>query len=272
MGETMNDDEIARALAVAREVAAEAGRLLLEGFRTGAHVKKKGSAIDLVTEWDLRSERLVRDRLAAAFPDHRIVAEEGEAQGTGSRVWYVDPLDGTTNFAHGHPIFCVSIALWDGPTPVVGVVLAPALGVTWWASRGGGAFRNGVRCQVSSCPALGEALCATGFPYDRWTNPDDNLRELAAFVKQVQGVRRCGSAAIDLCLVADGTYDVYWEQRLSPWDLCAGATMVLEAGGTLSDYDGGPADPRTGRLLATNGGLHDAALSVLRTARAGLGT
>lgn len=258
--------DLDEALAVARRLAVEAGSFLKQGYRSGAEVRKKG-VIDLVTDYDLGAERLVRQGLVEAFPSHRIVGEEEEAQGEGDLVWYVDPLDGTTNFAHGHPFFCVSIALFHRDEGLVGVVLAPALGVTWHAAKGRGAFRNDVRCHVSDTSALPEALCATGFPYDKWTNPDNNEREHGAFLKRTQGIRRCGSAALDLALVADGTYDLYWEQRLSAWDMCAGAVLVVEAGGRLSDYSGAPADPRTGQLVATNGPLHAATLEVLQAAR-----
>lgn len=257
---------------VAERLATEVGDYLLGGYRSGATVHKKG-VIDLVTEFDLESERRVRDALAAAFPDHRIVGEEGEPQGEGDLVWYVDPLDGTTNFAHGHPNFCVSIALWDErdeqPQGLVGVVAAPALGVLWSASLGAGATRNGEPCHVTNTTALGDSLVATGFPYDKWQNADRNVREFEAFLQHTRGVRRCGSAAIDMAMVADGTYDLYWESRLNAWDMCAGAVLVAEAGGRLSDYDGGPADARTGRVVATNGPLHDAALALIEEARAG---
>jgi myo-inositol-1(or 4)-monophosphatase len=199
------------------------------------------------------------------------VGEEGTATGTGDRVWYVDPIDGTTNYAHGHPFFAVSIALYDGSEGLAGVIAAPALGVTWHGAKGLGAHRNGKRCRVSSKAFLDDALCATGFPYDRREAVDDNLREFGAFIKRTQGIRRCGAAAVDLALVAEGTYDVYWEQRLNAWDTCAGALLVEEAGGRLSDYAGGPADPRSGTLVATNGRLHDAALAVLAEARRDLG-
>lgn len=262
-----------------REIVAEAGRIaeraaavVIEGFRTGGAIRKKGR-IDLVTEYDLRSEDLVRDAITRAFPDHVFVGEEGdgrEAATESGLTWYVDPLDGTTNFAHGHPFFCVSLALCDGPEPLVGVVEAPALRVSWRGAQGLGATRNGAPCRVGEAGSLGDALCATGFPYDRQTNDDDNLREYRTFLKRTRGIRRCGSAAIDLSMVADGTYDVYWEQRLSPWDLAAGACLVREAGGTLSDYDGNPPDVREGKLVATNGKLHAATLACIAEARAGL--
>ena len=267
----LSETERARALAMALTIADEAASLAREGWRSGLAIEKKGT-IDLVTQYDLRSEALIRARLSEAFPDHRIVGEEGDTwEGSGGATWYVDPIDGTTNFAHGHPFFCVSIALWsesdEGALGEVGVVAAPALGVTWSAARGAGARRNGEPCRVSGTIELGDALCATGFPYDRWTSEEDNLREHRAFLKRTRGIRRCGSAALDLCLVADGTYDLYWEQKLNPWDMCAGALLVLEAGGRLSDYDGGPADPRDGRLVASNGALHDEALQVIAEAR-----
>jgi myo-inositol-1(or 4)-monophosphatase len=255
-----------RALQVAERAALDAGKIAMEGWRAGGQISKKGR-FDLLTEYDLRSERLIRERLARAFPEHRIVGEESEATGSGDLVWYVDPIDGTTNFAHGHFFFCASIALYDRSEGLVGVVHAPALGVTWKASKGGGAFRNGEACAVSTRHRLDEAVCATGFPYDRWTTDDDNHAELALFLKRARGIRRCGSAAIDLCLVADGTYDIYWEKALNPWDMCAGALIVREAGGRLSGYDGKPADPRTGKLIATNGLLHDEAVRTVGEAR-----
>ncbi|MGB5810212.1 MAG: inositol monophosphatase family protein [Polyangiales bacterium] len=262
----LSSDERKRAMSVATQVAKEAGELVMEGFRTGAEISHKGR-FDLLTQFDLQSEAHVRAGLSAAFPDHRIVGEETDETGTGDYVWYVDPIDGTTNFAHGHPFFCVSLALYHRSLGLAGVVHAPALGTTWAASRGHGASRNGQPCFVSKRASLDEALCATGFPYDRATNRDNNRAELSLFLERVRGVRRCGSAAIDLCLVADGTYDLYWEQRLNAWDMCAGALIVLEAGGSLSTYEGGEVDPRTGKLVASNGLVHDAAVRTIREAR-----
>ncbi|MDH3200368.1 MAG: inositol monophosphatase [Myxococcales bacterium] len=261
-----NREECEHALEVAERVAREAGALVLRGWRGVGRISHKGR-FDLLTEHDLRSEELIRSGLEHAFPEHRIVGEETAETGDGDLVWYVDPIDGTTNFAHGHPFFCVSVALYDGADGLVGVVHAPALGTTWKAAKDSGAFRNGERCKVSTRAALEEALCATGFPYDRWTTPDNNREELSLFLQRARGIRRCGSAAIDLCLVADGTYDIYWEQGLNAWDMCAGALIVLEAGGQLSTYEGLKADPRSGKLIASNGLLHDAALRTVREAR-----
>jgi myo-inositol-1(or 4)-monophosphatase len=258
-------NEWEHALRVAERAAHEAGAFAMQGWRAGGEIAKKGR-FDLLTKYDLGSERLIRDQLEAMFPAHRIVGEENAETGAGDLVWYVDPIDGTTNFAHGHFFFAVSIALYRGSDGLAGVVHAPALEVTWKAAKGLGAFRNGQACAVSRRDQLEEALCATGFPYDRWTN-DNNHAELALFLRRARGVRRCGSAAIDLCLVADGTYDIYWEKALNAWDMCAGALIVAEAGGRLSGYEGEPADPRSGKLIATNGLLHQDAVRTVGEAR-----
>lgn len=251
---------------LALRIADEASALVLSGFRTGTAVHKKGR-IDLVTKYDVDCETLVRARLGEAVPTHRIVGEEAEAQGTGDLVWYVDPIDGTTNFAHGHPFFCVSIGLWYQNEPLVGVVAAPALGVTWWGAAGRGAYRNEVRCHVTSTETLEDSLCATGFAYNRWTTTDDNLAEYKAFLKSSQGVRRCGAAALDLACVADGTYDLYWEQGLKAWDVAAGILLVQEAGGRVTDYVGEDPDPHLGQVVATNRALHGETIRLLEATR-----
>ena len=259
-------EESRRALEVAERVALQAGELVMKGWRSVGEISRKGR-FDLLTEYDLRSEQLIREHLSREFPAHRIIGEENAESGEGELVWYVDPIDGTTNFAHGHFFFAVSIALYRGSQGLAGVVHAPALGVTWKASKGAGSFRNGTPCSVSTRNQLDEAVCATGFPYDRWSNPDNNHAELALFLQRARGIRRCGAASVDLCLVADGTYDIYWEQGLNAWDMCAGALLVQEAGGRLSTYEGTAADPRTGRLVASNGVLHDTAVRTIREAR-----
>ena len=258
--------ESQRALEVAERVALQAGELVMKGWRSVGEISRKGR-FDLLTEYDLASEKLIRDELSREFPRHRIIGEENAESGEGELTWYVDPIDGTTNFAHGHFFFGVSIALYHGSQGLAAVVHAPALGVTWKAAKGMGAFRNGMPCSVSTRDQLEEAVCATGFPYDRWSNPDNNHAELSLFLQRARGIRRCGAASVDLCLVADGTYDIYWEQGLNAWDMCAGALLVQEAGGALSTYEGGPADPRTGKLIASNGALHDVAVRTIREAR-----
>jgi myo-inositol-1(or 4)-monophosphatase len=254
---------------VAVEIARDAGRVLLEGWGTRPDVGFKSEDINLVTEYDRRSEALVVARLAQAFPQDRIVAEEGtnvagEAAAGGERVWYVDPLDGTTNFAHGLPLFSVSLGLAIKGRPVLGVVEAPALGWSFAGSvtRGGSTF-NGKPIVPSRIDRLAGALLVSGFPYQR--NPvQSNLAEWTAFTAAAQGTRRLGSAALDLCFVACGWLDGYWERALHPWDLVGGAAIVLGAGGQVTDLDGSPFDGETGRILASNGLIHDQMTRILQ--------
>ena len=253
----MSSLDLAAALAVARRAAADAGALLRAGQRQGVTVEYKGE-VDPVTDCDRRSERLVVGALADAFPDHAVVGEEGmELCGDGGElVWYVDPLDGTVNFAHGLHWYAVSIGLERAGLPVLGVVLAPELDWEWWGIEGSGAFFNGQRVTVSEAP-LDRALLATGFPYDRRTSADNNVPQLTAALRHGQGIRRMGVASLDAALVASGRLDGYWEFKLKPWDVSAGALLVREAGGRVTDLDGGPFDSRSGRILATNGRFHD---------------
>jgi myo-inositol-1(or 4)-monophosphatase len=260
-------DPLEDARRTAIEVAREAGKILLEGWGTRPSIGFKSEDINLVTEYDKRSEALIVERLAKAFPDDRIVAEEGTTvagdRGGAARVWYVDPLDGTTNFAHGLPLFSVSLGLCVDRRPVLGVVEAPALGWTFaGTSTGGGSTFNDKPIAPSRTDKLVGALLVTGFPYQR--NPvQDNIAEWTAMLAAAQGTRRLGSAALDLCFVACGWLDGYWERALHPWDLVAGAAIVLGAGGQATDLDGRPFDGETGRVLASNGPLHDQMMRVL---------
>jgi len=204
----MNERELDEALVEAEKIAREAGALVLEGYRTPVHIRKKGE-IDLVTEYDVKSEDFIRGRLAELFPGTSVVGEEGDQDDSAEYVWYVDPIDGTTNFAHGHPYWGISLALCKDLQTVAGVVFAPALNVCWKARTGSGVLRNETPCRVSEATDMRTALCATGFPYDRHTTKDDNLREWAAFIQRTVGIRRCGAAALDLSMVADGTYEVF---------------------------------------------------------------
>lgn len=254
----------------ARRVAREAGALVLSGWRMGGAVQKKGP-VDLVTEYDLRSEELVRRRLREEFPDHVVVGEEHADQddaSAGDLVWYVDPIDGTTNFAHGHPFFAVSLGLCLRGEPIAGVIVAPALGMEWCAARGLGTTRNGAPCRVAATGELGEALAATSFPYDKPAGEKSNFRQFEVFYRRTHGVRRCGATALDFAMTADGTYAFYWGYDCGPWDACGGAILVEEAGGTVTDVFGAPMRPPQGALLATNGLLHAAALDLLREVRA----
>jgi myo-inositol-1(or 4)-monophosphatase len=184
------------------------------------------------------------------------VAEEQGGTPSGL-TWYVDPLDGTTNFVHGHPFFAVSIGLYRGAEAVLGVVVAPALGLAWSGGPGLGAFRNESRCSVSTVDDLARSLLATGFPPNRDVSPDNNFDTFTRVKQRVQGVRRCGSAAIDCCLVADGTYDGYWERSLHVWDLAAGCAIALGAGAKLTSLVGGVADLTVGNIVLSNGLIHD---------------
>jgi myo-inositol-1(or 4)-monophosphatase len=282
----VNDEAKLQALSAARAIAEDAGRVVLAGFRRGVAIEQKG-AIDLVTDLDRASESLIRARMAAAFPHHGLVAEEGDGDAEQRKkdlVWFCDPLDGTTNFAHGHFFFAVSLGLCRGGVPILGVVHAPALRTTWWGGPGVGSFRatEGMaveRCKVRGGRTLSESVLATGFPYDRRTSPENNVREMSRIVVQVRGIRRCGAAAIDLCLVADGTYDGYWEQKLAPWDLAAGAAIAWGAGARLTRYDGrdlsetgleGRAfgeEAYASRIVATNGLVHEELLREIAAAR-----
>jgi myo-inositol-1(or 4)-monophosphatase len=250
-------------LDIALEAARAASKIVLAGWRKHPVVEHKG-AIDLVTAYDRDSERFLRETLLAETSFAFVGEEEGGKRGVGDApTWFVDPLDGTTNFVHGHPFFCVSIGLLAGNHPILGAVVAPALATEWAGAVGLGATRSGQPCAPSEVTSLEDALLATGFPYDRRTSDDNNFDAFVAIKKRVQAVRRCGSAALDLCLVADGTYDGYWERKLKSWDLAGGAAIVKAAGGQLSDFEGRDDDVLSGHLVATNGKIHPALIAAL---------
>jgi myo-inositol-1(or 4)-monophosphatase len=249
-------------LPVAEAAAREAGALLLEHFGKidRGRVKTKSAARDLVTAADVASERLVVARLRAAFPGHAIEAEEEvhDAAGDGRPRWFLDPLDGTVNFVHGIPAFAVSLALYRGSEPEVAVVHLPRLAETFTAERGGGAKLDGEPIRVSETAALGEAILATGFPYRRNELPNNNLENFNRFFLDVRGMRRMGSAAMDLAFVAAGRFDGFWELHLSPHDVAAGALLVREAGGIVKDADGGEDWLRGGHIVAANPRIFEA--------------
>jgi myo-inositol-1(or 4)-monophosphatase len=253
---------------VAIELARAAGALLRREFRTPRHIAYKGAPTNLVTEMDARAEGLIVDGLLASFPADGVLAEERGAQaGRSGRRWIVDPLDGTTNYAHGLPAYAVSIALEAGGRVDLGVVYDPSHEELYVAERGGGAFCNERRLAVSTTGTLDESLLTTGFPYDIRVNPDNNLKEYAAFSVRARAVRRVGSAVLDLAWVAAGRYDGFWELRLGPWDVAAGGLLVEEAGGRLTALTGAPLDLDAPTLLASNGRIHDAMLTVLKETR-----
>jgi myo-inositol-1(or 4)-monophosphatase len=253
-----------RELALAMEVAREAGGLLKADFGKVHDVDYKGR-INLVTEMDRRSEELIVARLKAAFPGDDIVAEEGGGVASGAtRRWIVDPLDGTTNYAHEYPVWSVSIALEAERRLAVGVVYNPLLDDMYAGRRGGGVTLNGHPRTVSTVDSLDRAMIATGFSYDLSGDSErNNLGPFARFLLSSQAVRRAGSAALAIAKVAVGRTDGFWERDLSPWDMAAAMLLVEEAGGTISDYQGGSARLEGGRLVASNGRIHSAMLEVL---------
>jgi myo-inositol-1(or 4)-monophosphatase len=268
-----SDDEALAAAAAAARAAAE----LLRDARP-EDVRAKTNPKDLVTEWDLRSEEVIRRVLAEYTPGIAVLGEEaglrrglGQIEGAGGggdQRWLVDPIDGTVNFAHGLPIWAISIALEHAGAAAVGVVAAPRLG--WWfeAMRGGGAHDGaGAPLAVSAIARLDHALLVTGFPYDRATRPDNNFAEWEHLQRRAGAVRRLGAASIDLCLVACGSMDGYWERHLKPWDVGAGTLIVAEAGGTVTNWTGGPLDLHEGTVVATNGAIHEELVSELARAR-----
>ena len=247
------------------EIARGAGAILRQGLQVQRSIERKSASIDVVTDIDLASERFIVDALQAHFPDHRIITEEaGDGAQNSTYCWVIDPLDGTTNYAHGFPMFCVSIALLIDNVPGLGVVYDPMRDECFVAERGQGAVVNDQPLQVSSIAELEEALVSTGFPYTRRTDPDNNLDEMRRVTLEVMGIRRAGSAALDLCYVAAGRLDGHWELGLKPWDTAAGALLVEEAGGVLSSWEGAAWNPFMPRLVATNGHIHQALLNLLQ--------
>jgi len=255
---------------VARAAVEEASSLLRASWRETKTIRHKG-AVDLVTATDHEVEELVAARVHRAFPEHLLIAEEASANGVlhpppvDRHVWYLDPLDGTTNFAHAYPHFAVSLALARGRDILFGIVHDPIRAETFIAHRGGGATLNGEPIAVSTVDTLGDALLATGFPYDRRSHLDFYLGFFADFVVRAQGIRRNGSAALDLCYVACGRLDAFWEWKLRPWDTAAGALIVREAGGVVSDFRAGRFDVFGEQTLASNGRLHPSMVAVLTT-------
>jgi len=248
------------------QVARDAGNLLVQ--RLGAaQITNKGD-IDLVTEADIAAEELIIDRIRSHYPLHGILAEEsGEAvqQGTSRSEWkwIIDPLDGTTNYAHGYPCFCVSIAVEHAGSLEIGVVYDPMRDEMFAAERGQGATLNERRIRVSSVEQLNSAMMCTGFPYNVRTRPDF-ARDFTNFTLHAQAVRRDGSAALDLAYIACGRFDGFWEDGLNPWDVAAGAILISEAGGRITNYENEPLDIYTKKVVASNGRVHDAMLRLLR--------
>lgn len=243
------------------EIAREAGDLLSRLAERPHEISYK-RPLDLVTEADRASEALITERLRKRFPNHGIVAEEGARHETSSGYcWYVDPLDGTTNFAHGFPMYCVSLGLALNEEPVCGVIVDPVRKDLYTAERGGGSFCNSKRMRVSEIESLSESLLATGFPPTS-RDHDLNVQFYFRFTQLSHGVRRAGSAALDLCSIALGRFEGFWELKLNPWDKCAGVLMATEAGGKVTNLIGGPFKLLENEVFASNGLVHEAMLQV----------
>ncbi len=256
-------------LEAAVAIAREAGRLLKEKFDQPHVIEYKGR-INIVTDADQASEALIVSRIRGIYPDHDILAEESQAVGTGAAFrWIIDPLDGTTNYAHGFPFFCVSIALEEKGEIRCGAVYNPMLEEMFYAERGSGAFLNGRPIHVSGTEELGKSLLATGFPYDIRDSQDNNINCFSAMALKARAIRRAGAAALDMAYVAAGRFDGFWELKLMPWDTAAAWLLVREAGGLVTDLSGAPFFLEAPHVLATNGILHREMIAILEQARCG---
>jgi len=254
-------------LEIAITAAKKAGSYLIEVLANKREITKKG-VVDIVTDADKEAEHIIRNMVFKHFPDDEFLAEEGtEASGSTGLLWVVDPLDGTTNYAHRFPVFCVSIALVKDNIPQLGCIYNPNLDELFTAVKGEGAYLNGRKIKVSQTEKLIESLLATGFPYDIRESDADNMNNFYAFYKNgAQAVRRAGSAAFDLAYTACGRFDGFWEMKLHPWDIAAGILMVEEAGGKVTDFGGDPVGLYRGEVLASNGAIHHRMQAVLRDA------
>ena len=254
-------------LATAIQAVIKAGAMQLAGI-DHLHIEKKGS-IDLVTQIDRDVETMFRALIAERFPDHSVLAEEFEARGDRQRqaeyTWVFDPVDGTTNYAHGLPIFCCAASLEHRGRPIAAAIYDPSRKELFTAEKGNGAWLNGAPMRVSAAGALIDSLLCTGFPYNLQTEGDYLVGLFADFLGTSRAVRRLGSAAIDLAYVACGRFDGFWEVRLNPWDISAGALLIEEAGGQVSTLDGGPFDSRRGEIIASYGRVHAQMVDVIRS-------
>lgn len=250
------------------QISKEAGELIRNAFGKTHSIKFKTNELNLVTETDKASEKLITEFIKKKYPSHRILAEEGseanpDKVGT-DYLWVVDPLDGTTNFAHGLPIFAVSIGVQKNRETIAGVVYDVMRDVVYSAEKTSGSFENGKRISVSKNENLGHSVLVTGFPYNIRGNPDKAFERFITFLKQARAIRRLGSAAIDFCYVANGVFDGFWEVSLHPWDICAGKLIVEEAGGSVTDFDGNKIDIYSKRILATNSFVHQKMIDVMK--------
>jgi myo-inositol-1(or 4)-monophosphatase len=241
-----------------------AGTIQMDGLDRVRRIEFKG-AINLVTDIDHACEKAIVGLIQGTFPDHDILAEEGSGKRKDSEYkWVIDPLDGTTNYAHGYPLFCTSIALEHRGKVILGAVYDPNLDEMFLAEQGSGARLNGKNIRVSAVGQLDKSMLATGFAYNVRETADNNLNHFSKFLMKAQAIRRDGVAAIDLCYLAAGRYDGFWELNLFPWDVAAGSLMIQEAGGRTTDFRGKPFEIYSKEILASNGSLHDSMIQVLR--------
>jgi len=247
------------------QISKEAGALIRNAFGKTHSIEFKTNELNLVTETDKASEKLITDFIKKKYPTHGILAEEGSDVNRSSEyLWVIDPLDGTTNFAHGLPIFSVSIGLQKNGETIAGVVYDVMQDIIYSAEKGSGATAKSVKIKVSENNNLQHSLLVTGFPYNIKENPDKALERFTTLSKKSRGIRRLGSAAIDFCYVATGVFDGFWEVHLNPWDICAGNLIVEEAGGIVTDFDGKPIDIFTKRILCTNRKIHQKMIEVMK--------
>jgi len=251
-------------LETARKAAQKAGLMLVQNIRSSREITYKGK-VDLVTNFDRQSQGIIHDSIKKDFPEHDIMAEEGLRKEKGSDFrWIIDPIDGTTNYAHRFPVFSISIAVKKKGEVLVGLVLDPIRNELFTAKKGEGAYLNNQEIRVSCIEELDKSLLATGFPYDIRESELNNLDHFSHFALRCQAVRRCGSAALDLCYVASGRVDGFWEIKLAPWDTAAGVLIVREAGGVVTDFHNREFSLNKKQVLATNGKIHEQMLEVLK--------
>jgi len=248
-----------------KDITSEAGGLIKEAFGTKFKIEFKTNESNLVTEVDKASEKLITDFVKKKFPSHGVLAEEGGSFNRDSEyLWVIDPIDGTTNFAHGLPIFSVSIGVQKNGETIAGVVYDIMNDIMYSAELGGGAYANSEKISVSKNDKLTRSVLVTGFPYNIAENPENALEKFIALTKVARGMRRLGSAAIDLCYVAKGVFDGFWEVHLHPWDVCAGKLIAEEAGGLVTDFDGNKTDIYSKRFLTSNGLIHNEIVNILK--------
>ncbi len=247
-------------------IAKEAGEIVREGFGKKLKIEYKSNETNLVTEIDKASEKLITDFIKKSYPKHDILAEEsGEMKSGSEYLWVVDPLDGTTNFAHGLPIFSVSIGLQKNGKTLLGVVYDVMQDITYFAEEGNGAYANSERLKVSLNDKINHSVLVTGFPYNISENPENTLEIFSALTRKARAIRRLGSAAIDMCYVAKGVFDAFWEVYLHPWDICAGILIVEEAGGIITDFHGKKIDIYAKRILASNEKMHPHLMDIINS-------